>query len=85
MSHCPTKPGFVLLSTHRPLSVHANGARDPFGGTYELRFNMAASSEIRCISKVVALITGGASGLGKATAARLARQVKKRRHLAKPQ
>lgn len=32
-----------------------------------------ASAEIRQISKVVALVTGGASGLGKATVARLAR------------
>ena len=36
----------------------------------------AALAEIRSISKVVALVTGGASGLGKATAARLARQVR---------
>ena len=35
---------------------------------------MSASTEIRLLSKVVALITGGASGLGKATAARLVRQ-----------
>lgn len=34
-----------------------------------------ASTEIRAVSKVIALVTGGASGLGKATAARLARQV----------
>ncbi|XP_003385670.1 PREDICTED: 3-hydroxyacyl-CoA dehydrogenase type-2-like [Amphimedon queenslandica] len=34
---------------------------------------MAASSEIRQLSKVIALVTGGASGLGKATVARLAR------------
>ena len=33
-----------------------------------------ASSEIRVLSRVVALVTGGASGLGKATAARLVRQ-----------
>lgn len=35
---------------------------------------MAASAEIRQIPKVVALVTGGASGLGRATVARLARQ-----------
>ena len=33
-----------------------------------------ASSEIRYISKAVALVTGGASGLGAATVARLLRQ-----------
>ena len=38
---------------------------------------MAAASEFRAISKVIALVTGGASGLGRATAARLARQVSK--------
>lgn len=32
-----------------------------------------ASSEIRSIARVVALVTGGASGLGKATVARLVR------------
>ena len=31
----------------------------------------AASKDIRAISKVIAIVTGGASGLGKATAARL--------------
>ena len=35
---------------------------------------MAAFKEIRSLSKVVALVTGGASGLGRATAARLSRQ-----------
>ena len=39
-----------------------------------LTLKMAASGEIRQISKVVALVTGGASGLGRATVARLARQ-----------
>ena len=34
-----------------------------------------ASAEIGAISRVVALVTGGASGLGRATVARLARQV----------
>ena len=33
-----------------------------------------ASAEIRVLSRVVALVTGGASGLGRATAARLVRQ-----------
>ena len=32
-----------------------------------------ASSEIRSIARVVALVTGGASGLGRATVARLVR------------
>ena len=32
------------------------------------------ATEIRQLCRVVALVTGGASGLGKATAARLARQ-----------
>lgn len=32
------------------------------------------SSEIRNLSRVIALVTGGASGLGRATAARLVRQ-----------
>ncbi len=36
----------------------------------------AAASEFRVISKVVALVTGAASGLGRATAARLTRQVR---------
>ena len=31
----------------------------------------AISKDIRAISKVIAIVTGGASGLGKATAARL--------------
>lgn len=31
-------------------------------------------AEFRNVSKVIALVTGGASGLGRATAARLARQ-----------
>ena len=33
-----------------------------------------ASSEIRILPRVVALVTGGASGLGRSTAARLVRQ-----------
>ena len=33
-----------------------------------------ASPEIRILQRVVALVTGGASGLGRATAARLVRQ-----------
>lgn len=36
---------------------------------------MASTVEFRSIAKVVALVTGGASGLGRATAARLAAQV----------
>lgn len=35
---------------------------------------MAAATEYRAISRVIALVTGGVSGLGQATAARLARQ-----------
>lgn len=35
---------------------------------------MAAFSEIRTVSKVIALVTGGASGLGRATVERLSRQ-----------
>ena len=34
-----------------------------------------AFAEIGNVSRVVALVTGGASGLGRATAARLSRQV----------
>ncbi len=34
-----------------------------------------AFAEIGNVSRAVALVTGGASGLGRATAARLARQV----------
>ena len=34
----------------------------------------AASTELRTVSKALALVTGGASGLGKATVARLVRQ-----------
>ena len=37
---------------------------------------MASTVEFRSIAKVVALVTGGASGLGRATAARLAAQVR---------
>ena len=37
---------------------------------------MSSTVEFRNISKVVALVTGGASGLGRATATRLARQVR---------
>ena len=36
---------------------------------------MASTVEFRSIAKVVALVTGGASGLGRATAVRLAAQV----------
>ena len=35
---------------------------------------MAAFREIKSLSKAIALVTGGASGLGKATAARLSWQ-----------
>ena len=35
-----------------------------------------AGAEIRPLSRVIALVTGGASGLGRATAARLAKQVR---------
>ena len=38
--------------------------------------NMASTVEFRSIAKVVALVTGGASGLGRATAARLAAQAR---------
>ena len=48
----------------------ANLIRECRGGvTGVLIFKMAAL----CMSKVVAIVTGGASGLGRATAARLAR------------
>jgi 3-hydroxyacyl-CoA dehydrogenase/3-hydroxy-2-methylbutyryl-CoA dehydrogenase len=42
-------------------------------GVNNTSYKMAAYGEIRQISKVVAIVTGGASGLGKATVSRLAR------------
>ena len=64
----------TLTFSTSPAHIGTRGAPPTTDLKEEEDWKKMALAEVRAISKVVALVTGAASGLGRATATRLARQ-----------